>query len=207
MGKMYEVSNKYHNYKDYTREFTEVGRSIPRLDGAAKVTGKVLYTDDLVLPRMVYGKILRSPHAHAKILSIDYSEAMKLPGVLAVATGEDCPIPYGIVPHNANEYGMANGKVRCWGEAVASVAALDEVTAEKALELIKVEYEVLEVLIDPREAVKRDDVRIHENAPNNIAYEGVQVYGDPDAALKESAFVLEQEYYSSYVTHGFIEPH
>jgi 4-hydroxybenzoyl-CoA reductase subunit alpha len=75
MGKMYEVSNKYHEYKDYTREFTEVGRSIPRLDGAAKVTGKVQYTDDLVLPRMAYGKILRSPHAHAIIKSIDFSEA------------------------------------------------------------------------------------------------------------------------------------
>jgi len=207
VGKMYEVSNKYHNYKDYTREFTEVGRNLRRLDGPAKVTGKVQYTDDLVFPRMVYGKILRSPHAHAKILSIDVSEAMKLPGVLAYATGADCPIPYGIVPHNANEYALAQDKVRCWGEAVVAVAALDEVTAEKALELIKVEYEVLEALTDPREAIKRDDVRIHETHPNNIAYEGVQVYGDPDTALKESAYVLEQEYYSSYVTHAFIEPH
>ncbi|MCL2437004.1 MAG: xanthine dehydrogenase family protein molybdopterin-binding subunit [Clostridiales bacterium] len=205
-NKMYEVSNKYGNYKDYTREFTEVGRNLPRLDGAAKVTGKVQYTDDLVLPRMVYGKLLRTTHAHAKIKSIDYSEAMKLDGVLAVITGEDCPIPYGIVPHNANEHALANGKVRNWGEPVAAVAAIDERTAEKALELIKVEYEVLEALVDPREAIKRDDVRIHENSPNNIAYEGVQLYGDPDGALKESHFVLEQEYYSSYVNHGFIEP-
>lgn len=206
MGKMYEVSNKYNEYKDYTREFTEVGRSIPRLDGAAKVTGKVKYTDDLVLPRMAYGKILRSPHAHAIIKSIDTSEALKLDGVLGVITGEDCPIPYGIVPHNANEHALAVEKVRNWGEGVAAVAAIDEVTAEKALELIKVEYEVLEAIVDPREALKRDDVRIHENAPNNIAYEGVQVYGDPDKALAESAYALEQEYYSSYVNHAFIEP-
>lgn len=206
MGKMYEVSNKYHEYKDYTREFTEVGRSIPRLDGAAKVTGKVQYTDDLVLPRMVYGKILRSPHAHAIIKSIDYSEAVKLDGVLGVITGEDCPIPYGIVPHNANEHALAVGKVRNWGEGVAAVAAIDEVTAEKALELIKVEYELLEAIVDPRESLKRDDLRIHEDAPNNIAYEGVQVYGEPEKALEESDFVLEQEYYSSYVNHAFIEP-
>jgi len=172
---MYEVSNKYNNYKEYEREFTEVGRSIPRLDGPAKVTGKVQYTDDLVLPRMAYGKILRSPHAHANIKNIDYSEALKLDGVLAVITGEDCPIPYGIVPHNCNEHALAVGKVRNWGEGVAAVAAIDEATAEKALELIKVEYEVLEAIVDPRESVKRDDIRIHEDHPNNIAYEGTQV--------------------------------
>lgn len=205
MGKVYEVSNKYNNYKEYEREFTEVGRSIPRLDGPAKVTGKVQYTDDLVLPRMAYGKILRSPHAHANIKSIDYSEALKLDGVLAVITGEDCPIPYGIVPHNANEHALAVGKVRNWGEGVAAVAALDEATAEKALELIKVEYEVLEAIVDPRESVLRDDLRIHEDHPYNVAYEGTQVYGDPDKALAESAYVIEKEFYSSYVNHGFIE--
>ena len=114
MGKMYQVSNKYGDYREYTREFTEVGRSIPRRDGAAKVTGRAQYTDDIVLPRMVYGKILRSPYAHAKIKKIDYSKALELDGVLAVATGEDCPIPYGIVPHNANEYALAVDKVRMW---------------------------------------------------------------------------------------------
>lgn len=206
MGKMYEVSNKYNNYKEYKREFTEVGRSIPRLDGPAKVTGKVQYTDDLVLPRMVYGKILRSPHAHAIIKKIDYSKALELDGVLEVITGEDCKIAYGIVPHNANEHALAQGKVRNWGEAVAAVAALDERTAEKALDLIEVEYELLEVLTDAREAVKRDDVRIHEDRPNNIAHEGVQVYGEPDRALEESHYVLEREFYSSYMTHGFVEP-
>ncbi len=206
MGKLYEVSNKYNNYKEYKREFTEVGRNIPRLDGPAKVTGKVQYTDDLVLPRMVYGKILRSPYAHANIKSIDYSEALKLDGVLGVITGEDCPIPYGIVPHNANEHALAVGKVRNWGEGVAAVAAVNEATAEKALELIKVEYEVLEAIVDPREAVKRDDLRIHEDHPNNIAYEGTQLYGDPDKALEESDFVIEKEFYSSYVNHAFIEP-
>ncbi len=206
MGKMYEVSNRYNNYKDYTKEFTEVGRSIRRPDGPAKVKGQVQYTDDLTLPRMVYGKLLRSKHAHAKIIKIDYSKALELDGVLAVITGEDCPIPYGIVPHNANEHALAVGKVRNWGEPVAAVAAITEELAEKALEYIEVEYEVLEALVDPREAVKRDDVRIHEDSPNNISYEGIQIYGDPDKAFAESAYVLEQDYYSSYVNHGFIEP-
>ncbi|HZK01363.1 MAG TPA: xanthine dehydrogenase family protein molybdopterin-binding subunit [Anaerovoracaceae bacterium] len=206
MGKMYEVSNKYDNYKEYTREFTEVGRSVPRLDGPAKVTGKVQYTDDIVLPRMVYGKFLRSPYAHANIKKIDYSKALELDGVLAVITGDDCPIPYGIVPHNANEYALARGKVRNWGEPVAAVAAIDERTAEKAVKLIDVEYELLEALIDPREAVKRDDVRIHEDRPFNIAHEGIQVYGEPDKALEESHIVLERDFYSSYVNHAFMEP-
>ena len=95
MNKMYEVSNRYHDYKDYTREYTEVGRSIPRLDGPMKVTGKLQYTDDLTLPRMVYAKILRSPHAHAVIKNIDFSKALELEGVLDVLTGKDFPIDYG----------------------------------------------------------------------------------------------------------------
>lgn len=206
MPKMYEVSNKYGNYKEYKREFTEVGRSMPRLDGAAKVSGKVAYTDDITLPRMTYGKILRSPHAHALIKKIDYSKALELPGVLAVMTGADCPIKYGIVPHNCNETALAQDKVRYWGEGVAAVAAVDERTAEKALELIEVEYELLPVLTDPREAVERDDIRIHEDHPSNIAYEGEQVYGDPKKAFADSAYVLEREFYSSYITHAFVEP-
>lgn len=206
MIKQFEVSNKYNEYKDYTREYTEVGRSMPRLDGPAKVSGKVQYTDDHVLPGMLYGKILRSPHAHAILKKVDTSKAEKLPGVIAVMTGEDCPIQYGIVPHNCNETALAVGKVRQWGEGIAAVAALDERIAEQALELIEVEYELLEVLIDPRESVKRDDVRIHDNFPYNIAHEGVQTYGNPEQALKDSAFVLEREFYSSHVNHAFIEP-
>lgn len=202
---LYEVSNKYGNYKDYKRVFTEVGRSMPRPDGPLKATGKIKYTDDLTLPNMVYAKILRSPHAHANIKKIDYSKALEIPGVLDVITGEQCPIEYGIVPHNCNEVALANGKVRTWGEGVCAVAALDEATAEKALKVIEVEYEILEALIDAREAEKRDDVRIHDNFPYNIAHAGVQVYGDPETALEQSDYVVEREFYSSYVSHAFIE--
>ncbi|MBP2627846.1 MAG: aerobic-type carbon monoxide dehydrogenase, large subunit CoxL/CutL-like protein [Firmicutes bacterium] len=206
MTKKYEVSNKYGNYTDYKREFTEVGRSIPRPDGPAKVSGATVYTDDMTVPKMVYGRILRSPHAHALIKNIDYSKALALPGVLGVITGADCPIVYGIVPHNSNEHALAQEKVRSWGEGVAAVAAIDDETAEKALELISVEYELLPVLTDPREAVLRDDVRIHEDRPFNIAHEGKQRYGEPEKAFAEAAYVLEKDFYSSYVNHGFIEP-
>ena len=205
LNKMWDVSNRYHEYKDYTREFTEVGRSIPRLDGVAKVSGKVQYTDDIFLPRMVYGKILRSPHAHANIKKIDYSKALELEGVLAVVTGDDFPIQYGIVAHSANENVLARGKVRMWGEGVAAVAALTEEIAEKALELIDVEYELLPVLLDPREALK-SDVLIHEDKPQNIAHQGTQQYGDVDKILEESYLVLEEEFYSSQYHQMYIEP-
>lgn len=208
-NKMWEVSTRYNDYKDYTREFTEIGRSMPRLDGPAKVTGKQQYTDDLTLPRMVYGKILRSPHAHANVKNIDYSKALELDGVLAVLTGDDFPIQYGIVAHSANENVLARGKVRMWGEGVAAVAALTEEIAEKALELIEVEYELLPVVLDPRDAERmgnEEGVLIHEDKPGNIAHQGTQQYGDVDAILAESDVVIEQEFYSSMYTHAFIEP-
>lgn len=209
MNKTFEVSNKYHDYKDYTREFTEVGRSIPRLDGPRKVTGKEQYTDDIFLPRMTYAKILRSPHAHAKIVNIDFSEALELDGVLDVLTGKDFPIDYGIVAHSANEEVLAREKVRMWGEPVAAVCAMTEEIAEKALELIDVEYELLPVIVDARKSeqfANESGVLIHEDKPGNIAHQGTQQYGDVDAILADSDVVIEQEFYSSQYHQAFIEP-
>ena len=209
MNKMYEVSNRYHDYNDYTREYTEVGRSIPRLDGPMKVTGKLQYTDDLTLPRMVYAKILRSPHAHAVIKNIDFSKALELEGVLDVLTGKDFPIDYGIVAHSANEEVLAREKVRMWGEPVAAVCAMTEEIAEKALELIDVEYELLPVIVDARDSERmanEEGVLIHEDKPGNIAHQGKQQYGDVDAILAESDVVIEQEFYSCQYHQSFIEP-
>ena len=209
MNKMYEVSNRYHDYKDYTREYTEVGRSIPRLDGPMKVTGKLQYTDDLTLPRMVYAKILRSPHAHAVIKNIDFSKALELEGVLDVLTGKDFPIDYGIVAHSANEEVLAREKVRMWGEPVAAVCAMTEEIAEKALELIDVEYELIPVIVDARDSERmanEEGVLIHEDKPGNIAHQGKQQYGDVDAILAESDVVIEQEFYSCQYHQSFIEP-
>lgn len=189
-------------------KFTQVGRSVPRIDGPAKVKGEALYTDDMVLPGMVYGKIKRSPHAHANIKKIDYSKALELPGVLAVITGEEAPNKWGIVPQTANEVALAVGKVRFWGEGVAAVAAIDEETAEAALDLIEVEYEPLPVLLDPFESMaKAKEVRIHEDAPENILHAGDQLFGDPDKAFESCAYVMEKEFKTSYVNHAFLEPH
>lgn len=189
------------------RNFAVVGRNLPRLDAAAKARGEALYTDDLVLPGMVYGKIKRSPIPHGYIKNIDYSRALKLPGVLAVITGEEAPRPYGIVPQTATEYALAVGKVRYCGEGVAAVAAVDEETAEEALDLITVEYEELPAVFDPLEAMERDDVRIHDFAARNVMYQGEQVFGDVEAALAGSHLVVENTFRTSYVNHAFLEPH
>ena len=190
------------------RNFTQVGRSVPRVDGPAKVKGEAVYTDDLVLPRMAYAKIKRSPYAHALIKKIDCSKALAMPGVLATITGDEAPIKWGIVPQAANEVALAVNKVRFWGEGVAAVAAIDEETAEAALDLIDVEYEPLPVLLDPFESMERaKDILIHDDAPENILHAGDQLFGDPDKAFEQCEYILEKEFHTSYVNHAFLEPH
>jgi CO/xanthine dehydrogenase Mo-binding subunit len=116
------------------RRFTQVGRSVPKVDAPAKAKGEAIYADDMVLPGMLYAKIKRCmDYAHAKIVKIDTSKAEALPGVVAVLTGDEAPNRYGIVPHNCNETVLAIDKVRYHGEGVAAVAAVDEETAEKAI--------------------------------------------------------------------------
>ncbi|KUO75346.1 MAG: carbon monoxide dehydrogenase [Desulfosporosinus sp. BRH_c37] len=194
-------------YQDEKR-YTQVGRSVPRVDGPIKVKGEAIYTGDMTLPGMVYGRIKRSTYAHAIIKKIDCSKALALPGVLAVLTGDEAPNKWGIVPQSANETALAVGKVRFYGEGVAAVAALDEETAEAALELIEVEYEPLPVLLDPFESMARsEEVLIHEENKGNIMAAGNQVYGDVDKAFAECEYVLEREFHSNYPQHGFLEPH
>ena len=105
--------------------FAVIGKPLPKVDAGAKVTGQAVYADDIVLPRTLHCRILRSPHPHARILSIDTSRALALPGVLAVITGEDLPRKYGILPSSQDEYALAVEKVRYVGDPVAAVAALD----------------------------------------------------------------------------------
>jgi len=120
-----------------------VGVRTPLIDGIEKVTGKAKYTADLFVAGALCGRILRSPHPHARIVSIDASEAEALEGVVAICTGADCKVPFGVLPIAENEFPLAREKVRYRGDPVAAVAAVDEVTAAKALKLIRVEYEKL----------------------------------------------------------------
>jgi len=191
------------------RKFTQVGRSVPKVDSPAKVKGEAVYTDDMVLPGMVYGRIKRcTEYAHAKIKKIDCSKALAYPGVLAVITGEEAPNKWGIMPQVGNETVLAIDKVRFNGEGVAAVAAVDEETAEAACDLIEVEYDPLPVLLDPFESLQRaKEIQIHEDAPDNILHEGEQNYGDVDKAFAGCEYVLEREFKTNMPHQGFLEPH
>jgi CO/xanthine dehydrogenase Mo-binding subunit len=140
------------------KEFSIIGTPVPRIESSVKVTGEARYAADLKFPGMLYGKILRSPYAHAKIISIDTSKAEKLPGVVAVVTGKDTiGARYGLWrlrEETMDEQGLATDKVRYVGDEVAAVAAVDEDTAIEALGLIDVTYDVLPALLTPEDACK-----------------------------------------------------
>src|SRR5713226_4319592 len=167
-------------------EFSIIGKPIAMIDAAGKTTGAGKYTDDLSVAGMLYGKILHSPHPHARIKSINTSRAEKLEGVVAVVTGKDAPNPFGILPVGHDEHALALDKVRYVGDNVACVAAVSEAIAEKALELIVVEYELLPAYFDPEESMKAERDLIHDNKPNNVEKDYHPVFGDPDKAFAEA---------------------
>src|SRR5437588_6648446 len=160
-------------------EFTIIGKPIAMVDAAGKTTGAGKYTDDLSLPGMLIGKILHSPYPHARIKRIDTRRAEALEGVVAVVVGKDAPKTYGILPVGHDETALAVEKVRYVGDNVACVAAVDEATAEKALELIDVQYESLPAYFDPEESMKAETALIHEQRPHNIEKDYHHVFGDP----------------------------
>src|SRR3989338_5747041 len=167
------------------REFSAIGRSVPKIDTRDKVTGRAKYAGDLKVPGMLIGKILRSPHAHARILNIDTSKAMELPGVETVITARDVPSTfYGISPARYDETILAIEKVLQVGDKVAAVAAVDEETAVKALGLIDVEYEVLAAVLDPLRAMAEDQPQIHPQYERNISVEIHQDFGDVEMAFQ-----------------------
>jgi 4-hydroxybenzoyl-CoA reductase subunit alpha len=190
------------------KQFNVVGTRVPMLDAGLKVKGAAQFTDDLILPGMLFGKILRSPLPHARILNIDTSKAEKLPGVRGVVTGRDIPDrQYGIVPMAKDEYALAKDKVRYIGDDVAAVCAIDPEIAEEALELIDVDYEELAAVFDPREAIKEGAPVIHEGVKNNTSFAINKEFGDVARAFAESDGVFEDRFYSQAVNHAPLEPH
>jgi CO/xanthine dehydrogenase Mo-binding subunit len=169
-----------------------IGRRQPRLDGFDKVSGRSIFTDDVRLPGMLQGKVLRSPHARARIISIDTTAAAALPGVKIVLTGADAPE----LMFSEHQPVFARDIVNYVGEEVAAVAAADLMTAEEAVRLIKVEYEVLEPALDLRQALKPNAPEIHGRAPGNIGPTHEQDFGDPDAAFAACDFIYEDEFKS-----------
>src|ERR1700757_4911563 len=165
--------------------FSIIGKPTAMIDAAQKTTGAGKYTDDLSVPGMLVGKILHSPYPHARIKRIDTSRAANYDGVVAVVVGKDAPNPYGILPVGHDEHALALDKVRYVGDNVACVAATSETIAEKALELIDVDYEVLPAYFDPEESMKASTNLIHGNKPNNLEKDYHHVFGDPDKGFAE----------------------
>ena len=191
--------------------FATIGRPMRKIDGRAKGTGRARYTDDIRLPGMLHGKILRSPHPHARIVAIDTSRAAALAGVHGVVTGADMPTPYGIIPWTPDEHPLCVDKVRYVGDGVAAVAAVDEDTANAALALIDVEYEELPAHFDPHEAIAADGPYIHEPRKEgwngNITKQVELAFGDVERGFDRSDLVVEGDYFFEGTTHTPIEPH
>ncbi|MFA6378336.1 MAG: molybdopterin cofactor-binding domain-containing protein [Candidatus Omnitrophota bacterium] len=188
-----------------------VGKNVPRIDGKGFVTGQTKYASDLKLPGMLFGKMIRSPHPHAKIISIDTSKAEKLLGVKAIVTAKDTlGVKFGsneyFFPQTADQQALEADKVRYIGDEIGAVAAIDEETAEKAIKLIDVKYEILPAVFDALEAMKPGAPQIHE-ARNNIALILPTNFGNVEKALKESDYVREDIFYLPSAAHTCMEPH
>src|SRR4051812_21054113 len=212
---------------DVVGRYKWVGTRPIRPDGVPKVTGKAMYAADYTMPGSIVGRILRSPHAHARIRSIDTSKAAALPGVKAVMTGKDLPdhkfeyvgpervaVNFWHVTRNI----MAREKVLYEGHAVAAVAAIDAATAEEALALIDVDYEVLPHVIDVDEAMKDKAPLLFEDMvtrgvepaptkPSNVSKRLEFQIGDLDAGFAQADVVVEEEFKTAAVHQGYIEPH
>ncbi len=193
---------------DDSGKFVTVGKSLPRVDAADKVTGRAKFTADLCFENMLYGKILGSPIAHGRIEKIDPSGARTLPGVKLVLTGKDVPdISYGINPPRYDEYVLAKEKVRHVGDEVAAVIAVDEDTAEKGLGLIKVEYEELPAVFNPVEAIKEGAPQLHDRYKNNINTHVDHHFGDVEKGFAEADYIREENFTGNHVYQSPIEPH
>lgn len=190
-----------------TNGFSIIGKPMAMTDARAKVTGLGKYADDLSVPGMLIGKILHSPHAHARIRSIDTSQAEALAGVKVTATGEDARNPYGILPIGHDERAFALGKALYIGDNIAAVAATTPEIAEEALDMIRVDYEQLPGWFDPEQSMKAASNWINEERPQNIEKEYHHVFGDPLKGLGEADFVAEERYYAGEVNQAAMEPH
>jgi 4-hydroxybenzoyl-CoA reductase subunit alpha len=190
------------------KPFKVVGKPFRKVDARSKCTGQTKFADDIVLPRMVYCKLLRSHEPHAVIKSIDVSKALALSGVLAVITGKDLPISYGILPVSQDEHALGIDKVRFIGDPVAAVAAVDEDTAFDAMNLIEVEYERLNTISTIEEAILVEEPRIHEYGEGGNIHKKVSLeFGDIEEGFAEADLVREDTFFYEGNTHLPLEQH
>ena len=186
-----------------------VGKRLPKIDAPDKATGRAIYTDDIVLPNMIYGKLLLSPLPHAKIKSIDTTKAKALPGVKVILTGADVTdLTYGTSPPRYDENVLAKDKVRYVGDVIAAVAAIDEATCYEAIKLIDVEYEELPAVFDPTEAMKDGAPRLFDDKyENNINTRVDHHFGDIDKGFAEADHIREARFVGNRIYQNPIEPH
>ena len=190
------------------KDLNIVGKPFRKVDARAKCVGQTKFADDIVLPRMLFCKLLRSHVPHALIKRIDVSKALALPGVFAVITGKDLPISYGILPVSQDEHALCIDKVRFVGDPVAAVAAIDEDTAFDAMNLIEVEYEPLNTISNIEEAVLIDEPRIHEYGDSGNVHKKVSLeFGNVDEGFAEADLVREDVFFYEGNTHLPMEQH
>src|SRR5215471_10503007 len=184
------------------KPYKVIGKPFRKVDARSKCTGQTRFADDIVLPRMLFSRLLRSPVPHALIKSIDVSEAMALPGVLAIITGKDLPIPYGILPVSQDEHTLCTDKVRFIGDPVAAIAAIDEDAAFEAMDLIQVEYERLEPISSIPEALQTAEPRIQNYGDGGNIHKKVSLeFGDMDAGFAEADLIREDTFFYEGNTH------
>jgi len=184
-----------------------IGDYVPMVDGPEKVSGRAKYTADLIAPGMLAGRIYRSPYAHAEIVTVDVSEAEKLPGVKAIVTGADCDRTFGVLPIARSEHALARDKVRYRGEPVAAVAAVDDTTARKALSLIKLTVRELPAYYTSGAALAPDAVMLHERKPRNIERDVLFELGSVEQGFAAADLVREGTYNCAEVCQNQMEMH
>lgn len=189
-------------------EYSVINTRAPRVDAPDKATGRAKYVDDLTMPGMLYGALVQSPLAHAKILNIDTSKAKKLPGVKYVVTAEDAGlVKYGLSPARYDETVFCHEKVRYVGDEIAAVAAVDLETALEAASLIKVDYEELPAVFTPEDAMAEGAPVLHEDYPRNVCSEVHQEFGDVEAAFKECDLIRTDKFANKRQDGAPLEPH
>jgi 4-hydroxybenzoyl-CoA reductase alpha subunit len=185
-----------------------VGQALRKVDAVAKVTGATKFADDLALPRMLYAKLLRSPHPHARIVGIDTTKAERAAGVVAVLTGKDLPIPFGILPVSQDEHALCPERVRFVGDPVAAVAATSEEAATAALDLIEVRYELLPSFASADAAAARPEPRIHDYGDSGNLHKLIDLeFGDVERGLADADHVREDLFFFEGNTHLPMEQH
>jgi CO/xanthine dehydrogenase Mo-binding subunit/aerobic-type carbon monoxide dehydrogenase small subunit (CoxS/CutS family) len=192
--------------EDEAKEGDFIGKNIRRIDTPSKVSGRLKYAGDMIMPGMLHVQVLRSPHAHARIVSIDTSAAEAMDGVEGVITCADVPGEDGFGVFVNDQPVMARDKVRYVGEAVATVAAENALIAKRALSAIKIEYQLLPAVFDPNEAMRPGAPVLHDYAPNNLTKHIPIRVGDVEEGFAESDLVIEETYTTQAIEHAYLEP-